>query len=165
MEAGKKAAWIGIPLLVVGAAAAWGWAEWTLTDRVAGFAGDVHGVRVGRGMDSIPNEDAVAAQVRQLAAQRDLEVLDLHVSIEELSDDNMERADYVTREVGHKVQKAFEGDPPEGGGPHAHPRPRMKIKGSLVEVHATVHGSKWLWSIDDDVEVSKVLGRRAEITR
>lgn len=158
----KGAVWVAGVLLVVGVAAAWAWAKWALTDRVAGLAQDVHGIGVERGMNSIPNEERVAEQVRQLAAARGLEVAELDVSIEELSDDNMDRAGFVTREIDDKLQKAAGQEPsavPRRGGPE------VELEGALVEVRAIVTGDKWLWSVEDEIEVSKVLGRRAEVSR
>lgn len=159
----RKAAWVAGILLVAGLAAAWGWAEWSLRDRVSGFAQDVHGIGVERGVDNIPGEERVAEQVRDIAAAHGLEVVELDVSVEDLSEDNMDRADLVTREADERIQKAFEGEAGRAGGSHR--RPDFEMKGSLVEMRAVVIGDKWLWSIEDEVEVSKVLGRRMEMQK
>ncbi|MFW5921330.1 MAG: hypothetical protein ACOCUS_05775 [Polyangiales bacterium] len=157
----KKAAWIAAVLLGVGVAATWGWAKWSLEDRVSGFAQEVHGIGVERGMDSIPGEERVAEQVREMAASRSLEIVELEVSVQELSDDNMDRADFVTRETGERVEQALD----RGAGGEARRGPALEMKGSLVEVRALVRGEQWLWEVDDEIEVSKVLGRRMEMKR
>lgn len=160
----RKAAWVVGPLLVAGGAAAWGWAEWSLQDRVSGFAQEVHAIGVERGVNGIPSEERVAEQVRQMAAARSLEVVELDVSIEALSDGNMDRADFVTRETERRVGDALgQGDGETSG--RSRRGPDFEVKGSLVEVRAVVTGDKWLWSVEDEVEVSKVIGRRMEMKR
>lgn len=154
-----KLAWLAVAILVLATAGLWGWARWTLADRVSAFATAVSDIGVERGMQGIPSEERVRERVRGLAERHGLEVRELDVRIEPLDEGNMDRADGVTREVTRRMQQAVEG---KGAAPA---RAEVEMTGSLLEVRARVHGSKWLWRVEDEVELSKVLGRRMEIGR
>lgn len=154
-----KLGWLAAACLVLFAAGLWGWARWTLRDRVVSFASAVSDIGVERGMQAIPSEERVRERVRGLAGEHGLAVRELEVHIEPLDEGNADRADGVTQEVTRRMQEAVEGSEPGPGGPS------MKMRGSLLEVRARVHGSKWFWSVDDEVEASRVLARRMEIAR
>lgn len=125
---------------------AFGFARYQITDRFAAYAKEAKQSCAGRGSEELAAE-LVGARLRATAEEVGVELLELRVTVEPLTQANAARAGVVMQAA---VQQAaaltqrphMPGEPPPG----------TESFGQLAIMNASVRAEKWLWSEERDVE-------------
>ena len=158
MNQGKLIALVLVLLVVLGGS--YLYARYDMSERFSTLASRVHDdVATTRGLEGTPSEADIAAHVQQIASELDLELADLTVSVETVEGEALDQADPIARRVRTGIETATKWTQKEGE--DAPTRESLRMRATTVEVRARVHAEKWAWSLDEGLEVNKVIGRHA----
>jgi hypothetical protein len=125
---------------------AYGIAKYKITDRFVAYARGAKDSCAGRGSDALEAEQ-VGERLRATAEEIGVELLELRVTVEPLTQANAARAGVAMQAAIQQVQVLTKR-------PHmpGEPLPGSESFGQLAIMNATVRARKWLWSEERDVE-------------
>jgi hypothetical protein len=139
--------------LVLAYFAAYGVAKYKNTDRFVAYAAEAKQACRGRGSDALTAEQ-VGERTRAAAEQVGVELLELRVSVEPLTQANAARAGAVMQAAVQQAQALSHGK--HFAGMPGDPPATTESFGQLAIMNATVRAKKWLWSDERDVEITCV---------
>jgi hypothetical protein len=144
----------------LGFGGAWLYARQELGKQVTALtehAKEIGAVRGGR----LPTEAAVREKLEARAGELGLRVEEVRVSVGPVTEGDRNRLDPVTKMVDRQAKehaaRLLERSA-RAGAEEVEGRPApLQVDLTLLEIRARVRGKKWLWSVDQPLEVRKTL--------
>jgi ubiquinone biosynthesis protein UbiJ len=145
-------------VVAVGFAGAWLYARHDLGKRVSALAEHAREIGAARA-GHLPGEAAIRAKLEARARELDLRVEEVGVTVGPPGP--QDRLDPVTRRVERQAKEQavrLQEKAARAGAEEVETRPApLKVEATLLQIQARVRGKKWLWSVDEPLEVRKTI--------